>query len=341
MIRENAPFRPWGQLGMILDGIGNQRWSFLGCISMEDRSVSVYSHFQNLGCVGNTLIFELINQQSRYYDELKIKSDANLKTFQQLDLSGEDLISHNLKEPFGYYTSRIDHFLNEITENNLVIDITSMPKRLFFYLIRQATSLSDKTQNIVVTYTEPESYGKNALAENSSRWAPLPGFSGPRKYPLDRKVVIGIGFEPLGLPELVISGEFESAKISLLFPFPSPPDRVTKNWKFIRDLFPNVDTDGIDIRRVDGTNLPEIFDAIGRIGDFGETHVTLAPFGPKPVSLAMALYANRYSGGKYPTSVFYTQPSVYNPNYSNGTKMLDGAPVIHSYCIRINGNNLY
>jgi hypothetical protein len=41
--------------------------------------------------------------------------------------------------------------------------------------------------------------------------------------------------------------------------------------------------------------------------------LALAPFGPKPHSLGMALFAIRHDSGLY-----YTQPKSYNPNYSKG-----------------------
>ncbi|HVM62830.1 MAG TPA: hypothetical protein VMV72_18360 [Verrucomicrobiae bacterium] len=41
--------------------------------------------------------------------------------------------------------------------------------------------------------------------------------------------------------------------------------------------------------------------------------LTLAPFGPKPHTLAMALFAIHRDAGMY-----YTQPKSYNPNYSSG-----------------------
>lgn len=50
-----------------------------------------------------------------------------------------------------------------------------------------------------------------------------------------------LGYEPLGLPDLTLSGEFASASVTLLFPFPSSPERVSKNWKFARYLFPNIE----------------------------------------------------------------------------------------------------
>ncbi|MNE96388.1 hypothetical protein D3C80_1945870 [compost metagenome] len=92
---------------------------------------------------------------------------------------------------------------------------------------------------------------------------------------------------------------------------------------------------------MDGINVPEVFDAIGALTDFGERFAILAPFGPKPISLAMALYASRVYTGQEHCSVNYTQPTVYNPDYSSGVKLQRGLPLINSYAIRLNGQNLY
>jgi hypothetical protein len=42
--------------------------------------------------------------------------------------------------------------------------------------------------------------------------------------------------------------------------------------------------------------------------------LTLAPFGPKPHTLGMALYALKHGAGMY-----YAQPQAYNPDYCQGT----------------------
>ncbi len=41
--------------------------------------------------------------------------------------------------------------------------------------------------------------------------------------------------------------------------------------------------------------------------------LSLAPFGPKPHTLGMAMFAI-----KFDASVWYTQPKVYHPEYSRG-----------------------
>ena len=98
--------------------------------------------------------------------------------------------------------------------------------------------------NIIAVYSEPESYSSEPLAENPQQWSTLPGFDGPRRLPerQERRIVIAMGFEPLGLPDLVVQGEFTGVETHLLFPFPTPPDRIRKNWEFARDTVSGTDS---------------------------------------------------------------------------------------------------
>ena len=179
-----------------------------------------------------------------------------------------------------------------------------------------------------------------------SRWRKtrntLPGFDGPLRLPERqvRKIVIAMGFEPLGLPDLVVQGEFAGVETHLLFPFPTPPNRIRKNWEFARDLFPKP-TASLKFQHVDGWNVPDVFDLLSTIGAGGQTQLTLAPYGPKPISLAMALYAGTHDAEPNATAVYYTQPTAYNPRYSTGVRTIGGQAGIHCYAIKRLGKFLY
>jgi hypothetical protein len=306
---------------------------------MEERSPASFSVLKSLGNISNSLVFRIEDEPSRFLNEAERKADLSEAAFLRAGLAPASIARRHLTEPFNAFASDIETFLGNNVAANVLVDISSMPKKVFFFLIKRL--LASTTQNIVVTYSEPEKYSEEPLAENPQLWAALPGFAGPRRVPSERNLIVSLGYEPLGLPDLVLSGEFSSAQIALLFPFPSSPERVAKNWKFARDLFPNIESSSIQIKRVDGVNVPEVFDAIGALTDFGERFAILAPFGPKPISLAMALYASKVYGGSEHCSVHYTQPTVYNPNYSSGVKMQGGVPLINAYAVRINGQNLY
>ncbi len=221
-----------------------------------------------------------------------------------------------------------------------MFDITSMPKKLFFFVVKRAMQRGDRFRNILAAYSEPDAYSEDPLAENPQQWSTLPGFDGPLRLPKDRRVVIAMGFEPLGLPDLVIQGEFAGVGTHLLFPFPTPPDRIRKNWEFARELFPNP-TATLKCQHVDGFNVPDVFDVLTDIGGEGETQMTLAPYGPKPIALAMALYAGRHDAGEKATAVYYTQPTAYNPDYSTGVRRVGEKLGIHCYAIKRLGQFLY
>ena len=264
----------------------------------------------------------------------------NQRTLRNEGVSSGVFREHNLLDPFGAIQTEIDEFIDGCEADNLIFDITSMPKKLFFFVVKRAIQQRDKFRNILATYSEPESYSDASLAENPQQWSTLPGFDGPRRLPKERRVVIAMGFEPLGLPDVVIQGEFAGVGTHLLFPFPTPPDRIRKNWEFAKDLFPNPPS-GLKFRHVDGLNVPDVFDVLSDIGREGETQMTLAPYGPKPISLAMALYAVKYDSGENATAVYYTQPTAYNPDYTSGVRKIGTRLGIHCYAIKRLGAFLY
>jgi len=277
---------------------------------------------------------------SRFYAECERRTDENQRDLIAKGLPAGCVRAHDLLGGFGTAAIDIEHALVETPANNLLIDITSMPKRIFFFLIKRALEAQERFENILVTYAEPEGYTNLALAENPLRWNTLPGFDAPLKKPDDRRVVISVGYEPLGLPDLVLQGEFRGARTHLLFPFPSQPESIRRNWEFAKQLYPHPQAD-LAFDHVDSLNVPEVYDLLCRIGDQGQTQMTLAPYGPKPIALAMALYASRYSCGVRRTAVYYTQPTSYNPDYSSGLRVRAGYEAINCYAIKRLGSFLY
>lgn len=344
MLRGNGPFRIWNLLEDVLSSNNQGSWAFIGCVSMEERSICAALAARQLASVSRIAMFRIGDDPtSRFYSESESRTDVNHNYLLSNGVPEEAFLRRELHEPFWKIAKDIEDFLSSLDVENLIFDITSMPKKIFFYLVKCLFRSEVQFRNILATYAEPEEYSDTTLAENPQAWGTLPGFDPPRNLPQERKVVIGIGFEPLGLPDLVMQGAFSSAKTYLLFPFPTPPDRIRKNWEFAKDLFPNpsLGSNNLHIEHVDGWNVPEVVDLLGRIGENGEAHMMLAPYGPKPVSLAMALYASRFSTVENPTAVYYTQPTSYNPYYSSGIRQLRNKLAIHCYGVKRLGKLLY
>ena len=310
---------------------------------MEDRSVFALQLSRGALDIADQLMFSIADsKESRFFAKTTELTRANRRVLVREGVSPDVFREHQLLEPFGAIQSAIDEFLDGCVGKNLIFDISSMPKKLFFFVVKRAIQRSSKFDNILAVYSEPDSYSSKPLAENPQQWSTLPGFDGPRQLPetSERRIAIAMGFEPLGLPDLVVQGEFSGVNTHLLFPFPTPPDRIRKNWEFARDLFPNP-VASLCIQHVDGLNVPDVFDLLCNIGADGQIQLTLAPYGPKPISLAMALYASRYDSGPNATAVYYTQPTSYNPDYSTGVRKVEGEARVHCYAIKRLGQFLY
>lgn len=334
-------FRPWGKVQDMLAHQAGEQWALIGCVSFERRCTAIFDSMLALGISGPQLILQIEDPLSISTPEIEQLTGENLRLIEALGLQNQQITKVGLTEAFRSFEHILKQFLASVGQRNLIVDITSLPKKVYFFLTKLLFQDPAGPRNVVFTYAEPERYSEEPLAANPDPWEALPGFRVSTSDQTARAVVVGIGYEPLGLPDLVESGKFDEAKITFLFPFPAQADRVARNWRFIRGIFPNADSDRLSIRRVDGINVPEVFETLASLGDQGELGLTLAPFGPKPVSLAMALYAARHSSPNTQTGVYYTQPTYYNPNYSTGVRSIDGQPVVNTYCVKLNGQLLY
>jgi hypothetical protein len=147
-------------------------------------------------------------------------------------------------------------------------------------------------------------------------------------------VIVSAGFMKLGLAELL--DPYKDVAIRTILPFPPGPPAYYRNWDFIRDIERTL-PDGLPGPiRVEAYDCCDAFDHITQLCGAGKHAAVFAPFGPKPLSLAIALYAASTND-----VVRYTQPRVYNPSYSTGVALIDGQINALAYMIRTNGGELY
>ncbi len=88
--------------------------------------------------------------------------------------------------------------------------------------------------------------------------------------------------------------------------------------------------------RLEAADLPGAFQHITQLASEVEMKPAFAPFGPKPTSAAMCLYASHHG-----CAVYYPQPRVYHPDYSQGVRKVDGRPGVSAYWIKHENRKLY
>ncbi len=322
-------FRPWGELNWLFSKFSPIKWNLIGCISFEDRCIGFHRVLSKYSIDKNLLFSININK-----DEIdaKKKQDAqniNKQYFLSSGVKSSHIIDVDLLGSVDYFLTIVKEFINK-SNGNIILDITSFPKRFFFPILKRLIN-DASLLNLVVTYTKPEEYAKSDLSWDPSDWNHLPSFMSNdfRESKIDL-AIIAVGFVPLGLPKLLI-GNYIDAEVKLLFPHPPGPPHYQRNWEFVRkivDSYPRVSLN--EMPRVHATDTSDSFDKLCHLTNNGKYKSLLAPYGPKPVSLSMALFAIEKG-----IPVYYTQPNVYAFDYSTGTKETFGYWIVKS------GKSLY
>ena len=208
--------------------------------------------------------------------------------------------------------------LNDLVEQwiaqgrqHIVLDVSTMPKRVFFPLLRLVIR-SNAFDTVMATYSKPLRYAEQPLAEDPEPPLPLPLFSPPMNAPTPSGGIIALGLEVLGIVDLLAAGG-GAASVHVLFPIPTNPDESNRTWTFMHRLHDASPGRITEPRHLSPLDHAEAYAYIRSLTDGFQGFWWLAPFGPKPISLAIAVAAM-----KHDWPVYYSQPMVYNPAYSVG-----------------------
>jgi hypothetical protein len=231
----------------------------------------------------------------------------------------------------------LDPLIAAVQPPSVILDITSLPKRFFFPLLKQLFLRPD-VSDLVVTYTLPATYPAAPLTEDHEPWDALPTFRQPdpdKEKIAHRRLIVNVGFIPDGLVSH-LEGRADERQIDLVVPFPAPVASIQRAWKSVWALTSTPYKARFTPHRVGANDLSEAFELIISLLPPDTNLVSFAPFGPKPISAAMCLYST-LSG----SPVYYAQPKVYRPDYSQGVAKVNGADHILAYWIKHDGQSLF
>ncbi|WP_416243391.1 hypothetical protein ACLSSQ_17655 [Azospira sp. APE16] len=330
--------RPWGLLHNVVARInGAELWDLIGAISFEERCTGALETLHSEGKLRYKKLFKINDPESGYSNLVRQKTKQHLLVSQTFGVTTEDIVEVELFSPANIIVSSIHDFLTK-TNGNVILDISSLPKRIFFPCLKLILN-SDRVRNLIVTYSIPEDYTREPLGADTDPLGYFPLFSPQQVKPHEPEVIIiGVGYLPFDLGDLY-QHFAEDVPVKVLFPFPPGPPSFQRNWQFLLDIFGEAESDSIpEPIRADARDVSYVFDVIGDLTSDGTKTACLLPFGPKPHSLAMALHSLK---GKSKDIVLYTQPKAYHFDYSIGLRRSEGIPEAYGYCIKLSGNNLY
>lgn len=325
--------RPWGLLDWALRLTKPRRWDFLGALGTEERSLAPWRWLKQLDGLSRTRLLEVLDLPSRHTPRAQQLTRERERAFlgdggkPQEITRGLDLLAEL------HRIVAIAHEVEAATAGSVMLDITSLPKRFFFPILRHLEQ-STRVRDLVLTYTSPDRYLEgDALSEGATDWVTLPGFHAQDGG--QETLVVSAGFMVESLHNHLATVN-KPEPVKMLIPFPAPLAVLRRTWDSVFSLEAKRASDKFEHHRVDPADLPGAFERIVSLARDPSVTLAFAPFGPKPISAAMCLYASPRE-----CSVYYPQPRHYHPDYSQGVGEVDGKPAVFAYWIKHAGNRLY
>lgn len=285
---------------------------------------------KGLGAVTRQVFAEIIDVDSeKYRDVIKQTLSIRRKSY---EVSGGDPSEIETVELLAELFS-VNAFADKaVGEESVVLDVTSFPKRFFFPILRRLVNAL-AVKNLLLIYTSPSSYADDApLYEDIDQWRVLPGFGGASLH--NELWIVSVGFLIESLRQYV-SGK-PDGEMKLLIPFPAPLPVLRRTWESVAALERELPANRFEKFRVEPLDVSSAFDRICSLAGAPEKPIAFAPYGPKPTSVAMCLYAMQRN-----SSVHYAQPTVYHPNYSMGIQANDPSVAVTAYWVKHEGENLF
>ncbi|MCB1667872.1 MAG: hypothetical protein KDI24_05885 [Pseudomonadales bacterium] len=320
----------------ILSCVDVDTWDLITCISTEERTFAVADNLQKmelLGRVGGIKILgHPLNQElQKFTESLSSQTEIGQAAFGHEFSSAE----FELLSKAGDLNTWYENFVGD--SESIVLDISCFPKK-FFFLLAKLIIRDERIKNFIACYSVPEKYGKLPLSSQDEPCQTLPAFNDDNvSDDLYDLVLIGVGYSAMAFPSF-LSANCHAGDVELLLPFPPGPPSYQRNWQFIKninDAF--LHEEDIEPTRVSARNVPSIFEQICLLTENGKRKTWFAPYGPKPMSLAMCLYACTVGN----CAVYYTQPKVYSLKYSLGVRKMDDMNEAFAYFVKLGGNQIY
>lgn len=323
-------FRPWGDVEWVMKRLDPITWDLFGCLSFEDRSTSAVKKLVELNLLRSNQFVKITDPESEFSEIINSKiSEIETEYETLVGTENSQVFEADLLCTNNVIVELIESFLAKCGDN-LIIDVTCLPKRFFFPLIKLCIR-NTNVKNLLITYGKPLEYTDKELSEDPEPWDHIPLF-GPIDFPepTPKHAMVGVGFIPFGLSNL-LKEKYSSTPVTFFFPFPPGSPFYQRSWEFLRIIESNYKFKTDDrILRINSSDVSDVFNYIKSITDGGKEPAIFAPYGPKPMSIAMAIYSTLTN-----SPVYYTQPKKYSPDYSKGKGK------VFCYLVKQDGNMLY
>lgn len=335
-------YRPWGNVRWLLGKLQITDWVTLGCIATESRSCESVVNYKDFS--SNFVMLKITDPQPLKSEKVAEAYTASESHLISIPDDQKNIIDSELMATLDDLEDYIELCIEK--SPSVIIDITSFPKRWFFPFIQMMIN-DERVVNLVAVYTQGENYAVN-IAENPEPLRPLPGFITADERSSHDHAFVGVGFHDLGMLKLL--GADSVKKLNLMFPFPPGPPGTKKNWKFVEQINRKIGSDipnenfsePLSLHFLPALDASEAFTAMSNITRQGQMTSIMAPYGPKPISLAMCMFAIAADNADLrDVPVYYSQPQRYAIDYTENALSSEEGLESWAYALKLDGRSLY
>lgn len=329
--------RPWGPAHWLMPKIGNKQWHLITSASFEDRCTAVADWMSAEGLtIASSTLLKISNPPSPQWTEASAIVDANAGILvERLSASPLTYLASSLLSPMTILVK--DDPIKAHSASSVVLDITTLPKRFFLFAFKRLMD-SAVVQDLVVTYARAATYPETPLCEDALPPAAFQGFGRIEPAGDRARMVVGVGYVPLSVGELLERAK--TFKLDFIFPFPPASPASRRNWRLLSMLLLDDDIPrDTEIHRIHALDPFEVFDRVTSWAHSSSMDIDMIPLGPKPHALGMAMAYMRLGGR---AELIYSQPQVYGAKYSEGVAIdANGRPEIVAYCLKKAGKAMF
>lgn len=300
--------KPWGEFGWLVSWYPDREWVVVSCLGFEERSIGLPTLAQMTGLsVREMHCIRVSDPPNRHTEELEALTDSNqdelMLMFKNANIRREELFV-----PAQKLARFVDELMYE-KDTSVLLDISSFPKRIGLFLLKQFYSHLN-LRDLIVSYTPATGYREGYLARDVLPPSALPGYGLGMIPKNESTVIVSVGYSAFDLGDIL--QQTASSNVRFLMPFPPASPSFRKNWKFLKILNEGLETPVIE--RINANDTFAVNEwAIGHMDE--EKTTTMIALGPKPHSFGLAL-AQISSNGN--AELVYPQPQTYHPKSTYG-----------------------
>lgn len=319
--------KPWGHLDWLLPWYSDRNWTVITGVGFEPRCTALMEHVANSTFhVERAIALRIDDPESEFTPEIDELTDKNKQSFQNFLPSMEFE-----RAPLLVTAQHWKQFAESLcsTPNlSILLDITTLPKRVGLFLLQQFLRDPD-VRDIVVCYVGAGGYKEGHFVLNERPAIPMDGFGLLSEEKKDTALFVSVGYSTFDLKQVL--QQTSALNIHFLVPFPPASPSFRRTWKFLKILNEDIPDPQPPISRFHSLDMFALHDwLVGHLDPRKTT--TMLPLGPKPHGIAMAL---AQMGHQRISKLVYPQPQCYDPGYSEGIQRTpDGRPAISAYGLR-------